>query len=345
MANNAQLDRDYESRIASDPVMQQLLQEYNRDEAAQDAFLARARAGEPLDKLRAEGMRSHLAPSPVRDKMNARLAELGIDTTNWQLDLDLDKSGTASRVGVDHQNFFEKHGDTLARWGTLGAMGAVAAPFIVGGLTGGGAAGAGGAGAAGSGGAGAGVGAAAATGGGFGWRDILGMGADVGGALSDMSAGRADGRQEEWNAEMDRVRAQAMLDQVALNRRQLNQNSAVRGNLMQGIQDVNIEAPAGIPRGKISGGLRPSAIPDRASIGADMERQAREELLNPPDRSISDPPAPNGFDSFLNAAGPILGLGNLFTRRRANPGPVPTGGINATTGPTGIHPAFRGVRF
>jgi hypothetical protein len=56
---------------------------------------------------------------------------------------------------------------------------------------------------------------------------------------------------------------------------------AVKGSFLTGVQDANVTAPAGVPRGNITGGLRPSAIPDRAAIGDAMKRQAMLELLNP----------------------------------------------------------------
>ncbi len=263
-------------------------------------------------------------------QIDALAKQKGILPENYRTQYD---DGALS--GVDHQNWFERNGAKLAGVAALAPL----AFTGIGALAGGGAAASAGGTAAGAG-ASAGAGAGGAIGG---WLPAITTGAKLVNAATE---GRQASRQNQadYNLSYDageRARQsvanqsiQTDLDQ----RRYLDDlfaaksKQAVKGGLISGVQDINIQRPSGIPSANITGGLRPSAVTNKAQIGDAMQRNALMELLNPTQApgiggtstgapgsgslpSIPQLPAmspvsePNGVDTGLNLAG--MGLGGL----------------------------------
>lgn len=142
-------------------------------------------------------------------------------------------------------------------------------------------------------GVGAGVGAGMGTASGFSrWLPLIQQG---GRALSSYISGRDENRAIDNYYDMayqDAERERALLEMKQLEmdlvqRRfvedlyDTNVRRSVYGGLLNGIEDVNIQAPAGIPMGNVTGGLRPSAIQNRQQIGEMMQRRSLPELANP----------------------------------------------------------------
>jgi hypothetical protein len=178
------------------------------------------------------------------------------------------------------------------------------------------------------------------------WLQFLPAIAGIAGKLfSGASQGRSEGRaaeigvtQEQDAATLDRARLaeqQAARQQgtnldlagLDLERREYTDkarsqgyNDRARGGLLQGLQDFEIEAPEGITVGKISGGLRPSAILNKEALGRDMERGAIQRGLEGPQFAdvervdgpaipgLSELPKAGKLDSFLNIASLISNL-------------------------------------
>lgn len=206
------------------------------------------------------------------------------------------------------------------------------------------------AGGAAAGGAGAAGGSTAASS--SGWLPALSsVGKVVQGAVKDRQAARQG--QADYNLQYDaeeRARQETALRgvQTDLDQRrylddlyQQKTREAIKGGLLQGLQDINIQRPAGIPSANITGGLRPSAITNRAQIGDALQRQALVELMNPTQMAggtsrelpsipklgpMSPVSTPNGVDTGLNLAGLGLNFIDAYLGR-SQPTPAPSRGV------------------
>jgi len=173
----------------------------------------------------------------------------------------------------------------------------------------------------------------------------LGTSRDAGEAANALLQGRAAGRAEEANYDLDydrlallraqqeSQRAREGVDADLAQRRYQNENyqrnagNAVRGGYLQGVQDVNIQAPSTIPRANITGGARPSAILNARQMGQQIQGQALEALAQPqntsplpsynpaPLPSLSTPPRPGPIDTGLNWAAVLSPLADAYLRR------------------------------
>lgn len=148
---------------------------------------------------------------------------------------------------------------------------------------------------------------------------------DLGTAAANASFGRAQGRQAEAQYGLDRNRQ--IMDRLGaeLAMRRGDTSDALRGSFLQNVQDATIAAPAGVTVPRIAGGVRPSAIGNRADIGALLERNARARLASPTptyasvDADTPQAPQAGKMDKFLNTFGtiapmmskvaPMLGIG------------------------------------
>lgn len=234
-----------------------------------------------------------------RAEREAILAELGISLPEGY---GLGHGKNAGSIARD-EGFWSKYGVPIAA--TAGLLtGGLALPALMGA---GGAAGAAGAaggasGAAGAAGTAGAVGGAAGTAGavtgggmtlgGFSIPELVGMGGKVVGAISkDREAGRA--AQADYNLDYDaaeRQRYNALNDAIRLDLEQRefadqHQDRAIgqriHGDILGGMEDVQIERPRGVQTLSIKGGLRPSMMQNRKEIGADLARQATIDMLNP----------------------------------------------------------------
>jgi hypothetical protein len=159
--------------------------------------------------------------------------------------------------------------------------------------------------------------------------------AALGKMIADWRVGRQEGRKEEQSAANQNNTTNILRNNSAmtginadiLQRNYLGENydrnadNAVRGGYLQGVEDINIPRPAGVPTRNITGGLRPSAFVNRKEVGAALEKEAMTELLDPT-RMANDPrpatkrlpavpvlpdkidvPEPGAFDTALDWIG------------------------------------------
>lgn len=218
------------------------------------------------------------------------------------------------------------------------------------------------------------------------WLQFLPAIAGIAGKLfSGASKGRAEGRaaeigvtQDQDAATLDRARLaeqQAARQQgdryeeagLDLDRREYTDKSRsqgyddrARGGLLQGLQDFSVEAPEGIPVGKISGGLRPSAMLGKEALGRDMVRSAVQRGIDGPNFSavervdspqipgLSQLPQAGKLDSFLNIASLIAnlagGVGEAANVVKGGGGGS-TASVPNAADPAQIRRSFRGARL
>jgi len=101
-------------------------------------------------------------------------------------------------------------------------------------------------------------------------------------------------------------------------------NQSVRGDLLANLQDVNIQAPAGVPMGTVTGGLRPSVLSDSSrQLGQGMARNALLEQMKGPAKidfptapplptygaptPLAPTPTAGALDTALNVGGAVSG--------------------------------------
>lgn len=159
--------------------------------------------------------------------------------------------------------------------------------------------------------------------------------ADVAPAVTALNTGRAQGRAAEDAANIVYDANNVRRSESAQDNYQRNLSNALRGGLLQGVQDVNVSSPAGIPRGNVTGGLRPSAIVGREDIGKRLQDQANRNLLgmdeggdtDTPD--LSPRPSAGKFDSVLGTLAPLLSITDLLTDNasRSQVMPKPSTGV------------------
>ena len=156
----------------------------------------------------------------------------------------------------------------------------------------------------------------------------LGIGSLIGKLAGKMSGNRAGARaaEAELNSKRD-ADVQAKSAQDAVNARanvstdtayRDNQKAgALQGGLLQGLKDVSMTRPSGIPTANIQGGLRPSAIVGAQGMGEQFQRDAMARYLagapglHGDSPELSKLPQAGKFDKFLNIVGGIGGLAGL----------------------------------
>ena len=106
---------------------------------------------------------------------------------------------------------------------------------------------------------------------------------------------------------------------------------AIRGSLLQGLEDVNFSnLPAGVSMAGVTGGLRPSAIGSRKDIGKFLETRGRSQMANPnplpilPETAMSQVSQGNWVDDALGIAGMAAPIFEDVYRRPTAPRPVIT---------------------
>lgn len=177
------------------------------------------------------------------------------------------------------------------------------------------------------------------------WRDLLGMGGDLGQVLGGAAAGAAQGRLQEGDllARRDLAKnqqyginqgAEMQAGNLDLARKSFSEGArgsrakdALLGNLLQNVQDVNISVP-GVPSGGgVTGGLRPSALgAGGRQAGSDLAKQALlamstpdaftgGQVLTPP--QLAPIPEASGWETAAGVGGTVGSiLGALGGRRR-----------------------------
>lgn len=146
---------------------------------------------------------------------------------------------------------------------------------------------------------------------------VAGAIGDAGKVASGTAAGRAAGRttQADFNLRAGQAQQGAntqTADTNLLMRKQAIAD-ALRGQMLQGVKDSSVSGlPYGVTMPTLSGGLRPSALGDAASLGKTLQTQGTSALNKsslPTDMSpvnfSSLAPAPNGYDTGLNVLGTI----------------------------------------
>jgi hypothetical protein len=133
----------------------------------------------------------------------------------------------------------------------------------------------------------------------------------VGQVLAAIAAGRAQGRRDETDQVLRG-------DSVALARAETerrNYQQAIRdamlAQLLGGLTDVEVAAPAGIPMGTVTGGLRPSALPNTEMMEQILNANGMAGMRRPPRTPAASPlPESNNFDLWAAILAPLLaGLG------------------------------------
>lgn len=164
----------------------------------------------------------------------------------------------------------------------------------------------------------------------------------AGGAVAaGAAAGRAQGRAAEAgiNQNQDQVGLQAA--RFNMGAPQQRAQNAVRGDLLAGLQDVNFERPAGVPSGRMTGGVRPSLLSsDTRALGKQMSRDALLSQMQGDAFTPTALPQSGKLDTLLNILG---GVGTGVTALNAlRPPTAPV----QTAGPMVLDPApWRQVRF
>lgn len=85
--------------------------------------------------------------------------------------------------------------------------------------------------------------------------------------------------QQDQNYDLDRANTELNQRRYLDENYDRNVRRSAYGGLLQGAQDVNVQAPEGIPMGTVTGGLRPSAIQGRQELGRSVQSRAMEELI------------------------------------------------------------------
>jgi hypothetical protein len=284
-----------------------------RDDAENEARLTAIVANDPeIQELQARLARHdfgglHPARGGIvrlQNAMSDRLAHLGIDPGQYRLVLS--DEGPA----IKKKSWLDRNASNLVMLGAIGLTGGLAlsaAPFIgAGAAAGTGTAAAGTGAAAGTTGAVAGTtGATAATtaatvapaaGGIIGAVQKASPYLEAGGRVAGaVSAARAANRgvEAEYGQQQDRaaaVRQGLLNDQIGMdldqrryaddhNQQQIR--NALFGDFLTGVNDVSIASPDGVPRSNITGGLRPSAMANRGTVGREVYQRSIANVLDP----------------------------------------------------------------
>lgn len=124
------------------------------------------------------------------------------------------------------------------------------------------------------------------------------------------SKARAEARVAEsgLNAGQDKMAIdRAVVDN---NLTQSKQDDAIKNGLRAGLKDFSVNRPAGVPGGKMTGGLRPSAITNGNKLGQQFQDADLASIMAGTP-ALTPPPKAGKFDKFLNIAGGIAGLAGL----------------------------------
>jgi hypothetical protein len=170
-----------------------------------------------------------------------------------------------------------------------------------------------------------------------GWGGAINTGLDIFDRLGPVATGASAGAAQGRMAESTDNRLRDLLEQNAaegnVKADSLRMRQAILASLLGGAEDAKIEAPAHIASrvGKVSGGLRPSALPDRQAISQSIMPRLLASLRT--GNHIPRPtPAPgeSGFDKAMGYIGTGSALaGSILPAllRRPQPAapPVATG--------------------
>ncbi len=125
--------------------------------------------------------------------------------------------------------------------------------------------------------------------------------------FSGTEKARTDARIQETNLN-------ASQDANAINRAvtdneltQSKQSDAMKNALRAGIKDYSVTRPDGVPNGRATGGLRPSAYSGGNALGTQFENSDLASIMAGTPK-LTPPPQANGFDKFLNIGSGIAGL-------------------------------------
>lgn len=187
---------------------------------------------------------------------------------------------------IDQQSWIAQHGGQLA----AGALGAFAAPAILGGM---------GLGAA----AGAGAGGASGAAGGMSIPSIIG---GIGSVAGGIASGRASGRAAEGNANNQYDTNRINYANYNLGAPAKRAHNSVQGDILAGVQPMTVNGPITGTHGQIpqiSGGISPALLSENSrNLGKEMSRSALLDQMNGPMNPTAQPQS-SGVDTALNAAG------------------------------------------
>lgn len=132
----------------------------------------------------------------------------------------------------------------------------------------------------------------------------------VGKVAGDTSAARAGARVAE--AGLNATQDNAALNRAVIdnNLTQSKQDSAFKNGLRAGVKDFHVTRPDGVPDGRATGGVRPSAIVNGNAMGAKFQADDLASLMaGTPE--LTPPPQAGKFDKFLNLTSGLSGLAGL----------------------------------
>jgi hypothetical protein len=162
------------------------------------------------------------------------------------------------------------------------------------------------------------------------WGSLISAGAQIGAAYAQS---RAQGRQAEavanqrqdagaqnayatdksldlealvrgYQAELDKAKGQLSEYETRLSAPQSRASNAVRGDILANVQDVGIDAPAGVNVTSFSGGLRPSLLSGNTrALGGQMSKEALLDALSGSPTPFSDM-APVDLSSITGRSAP-----------------------------------------
>jgi hypothetical protein len=151
--------------------------------------------------------------------------------------------------------------------------------------------------------------------------DWLSAARDVGGALSSLSAGQAQGRNLDNISNIGFANAQNNLYNSELAAPGKIAGNAVRGVILSIARDVSMAAPSDIPVPQISGGLRPSMFSDTtrqlgknitANAAATPMPTATPPVLQPMEKAGTGSNILNTASVLANLAGPSYKIGQAI---------------------------------
>lgn len=125
--------------------------------------------------------------------------------------------------------------------------------------------------------------------------------------FGDTSKSRAEARVAETALNTQQDTANINRAVVDNNLTQSKQDAAYKNGIRAGLQDFHITRPSGVPDGRATGGLRPSAILNGNKLGKEFQASNLESLREGTPR-LTPPPQAGKFDKFLNMVGGGSGL-------------------------------------
>jgi hypothetical protein len=110
---------------------------------------------------------------------------------------------------------------------------------------------------------------------------------------------------DQYRSELDRAKGVMSEYEMRLDAPGRRASNAVRGDILANVQDVGVNAPAGVNVTSFSGGLRPSLLSGNSrALGAQMSKEALLDALDGKDPTPYSDMAPMDLSSITNRRAP-----------------------------------------